>query len=122
MKPIEGNDLKYRVTSTGAFSWSEHQWDVTFVCGGKSCKMTKRNLEGGAYALTCDQKNMGCKPLSDGSWIFLLDSAFFGHGRLEVIVNEYIPDADFDPNANFPTLDGFRNEVDKQFLTPIYSK
>ena len=120
MNPVlPGTDLKFRVTSSGAFSWTEHEWDVVFKVGSKACKMTKRNNGGGGFTLTCDQKNMGVKPRSDGSWIFLLDSAYFGHGRLYAYVTEYIPDTDFDPNGTFTTLDGIRNEVQRESLISI---
>ena len=108
----EGGDLKFRFRSTGAFSFDDHEWDIVFSLGAKKCKMTKRN-DGDSYILTCDQQNMGMKPCSDGSWIFLIDTTFFGHGRLIAVLTEYIPDADFDPDHNFGSLDGIRSEVDR---------
>ena len=107
-----GTDLKFRFRSSGAFSFDDHEWDIVFSLGAKKCKMTKRN-DGDSYILTCDQQNMGMKPCSDGSWIFLINTTFFGHGRLLAVLTEYIPDADFDPDHNFGSLDGIRNEVDR---------
>lgn len=106
-----GTDLKYAFYSSGAFNFDEMEWDMEFSVGDKKCTMRKRNVEGGAWQLSCDQENMGCKPTSDGRWVFLLDSAFFGPGRLVAVLYAYIPDADFDPTSDFPTLDAVRNEV-----------
>ena len=107
----KGTDLKFRFRADGAFSFNDHEWDIAFTVGAKSCKMTKRNQPGGAFIVTCDKQNMGVKACSDGSWIFLLDTTYFGHGRLVAVLTEYIPDADFDPTETFPTLDSVRNEV-----------
>ena len=107
-----GNDLKYAFRSDGAFDMMAMEWDMEFYVGAKVVTMRKRNVEG-AYQCSCDQKNMGFKPMSDGRWVFLLDSKFFGQGRLEARLMAYIPDADFDPTEDFPTLDTFRNEVRK---------
>ena len=115
-----GNDLKFKMTSDGAFSPSEHEWDAEFYIGTKVCKMTKRNVDGG-YQLTCNQENMGVKPMSDGSWVFLLDTTFFGSGRLMVKFTAYIPDADFDPTDDFPTLDSIRNRVERYSLITVLS-
>jgi len=115
-----GTDLKYIAESSGAFDLSTMEWDAVFTNGKKACKITKRNTgTDGAYELTCDQDNMGVKPRSDGSWVFLLDTSFFGPGRLFVNFTAYIPDADFDPDEPFDTLDTFRNEVRRQFLINI---
>lgn len=113
-----GTDLKFKASSTGDFSFTEHEWDVEFFIGSKRCTMTKRN-SGDSFILTCDQENMGCKPLSDGSWVFLLDTTFFGPGRIIAAVYAMIPDADFDPDQNFPTLDSIRQEVKRASLITL---
>lgn len=105
-----GTDLKYAFSSSGGFSLSDHEWDVVFSVGQKKVTMSKRNTED-AYQLSCDADNMGCKPMSDGRWVFLVDSSFFGPGRLVVVIYAIIPDADFDPTSDFPTLDSNRREV-----------
>lgn len=113
-----GTDLKYLFSSSGDFSFDDEEWDMVFMVGNKRATMTKRNAEG-AYILTCDAENMGCKPLSDGSWVFLLDSSYFGAGRLYAVLYAQIPDADFDPTSTFSTLDSYRREVKKFSLETI---
>lgn len=115
-----GTDLKYRFTSDGAFSFSSMEWDMVFSVGSKSVTMTKRNVEGG-YQLACSAENMGCKPLSDGSWAFLIDTSYFGAGRLMAVLYARIPDADLDATATFPTLDGERQEVRRYSLETLCS-
>ena len=117
-----GTDLKYAFSSDGAFSFNEMEWDMEFIVGAKKVTMRKRNVEGGAWQLSCDKPNMGFKPMSDGRWVFLLDSTFFGPGRIIAYLYAYIPDADFDPNENFDTLDSIRNEVRRFSLETINGK
>ena len=105
-----GGDLKWKVDSTGAFSLDEQEWDMVFFVGTKKVTMRKRNVPD-AYELTCSEKNMGFKPCSDGGWVFMLDSSFFGQGRLIAVLYAFVPDPDFDPDPDFPNLDGIRNEV-----------
>lgn len=119
---IVGNDLKYAFSSTGAFNFNEMNWDMEFVVCDKKVTMRKRNVDSRTWQLSCDQKNMGCKPMSDGRWVFLLDSAFFGPGRITAYLYAYIPDADFDPDTDFPTLDSIRNEVRRFYLETIQPK
>ena len=106
-----GTDLKYAFSSEGGFDFTTMEWDMDFFVGAKVVHMTKRNVSEGVYELSCDKPNMGFKPLSDGRWVFLLDSTYFGSGRLIAVLYAYIPDADFDPTEDFPTLDGNRDEV-----------
>ncbi len=115
-----GTDLKYRFTSEGAFSFNDNEWDMVFSVGSKTATMTKRNVQGG-YQLSCDAENMGCKPLSDGSWAFLIDSSYFGAGRLMAVLYARIPDGDLDPTATFPTLDSIRQEVRRYSLETLCS-
>lgn len=114
-----GNDLKYVFSASGDFSFDEMEWDMVFSVGSKSARMSKRNVPSGGWELSCTAPNMGCKPLSDGSWVFLLDTAFFGPGRLVAVLNAHIPDADFDPTEEFPELDSIRNEVRRFALDSI---
>ena len=114
-----GTDLKYAFSSTGDFDFSEMNWDMEFFVGEKKVRMTKRNLEGGGYQLSCDAENMGCKRTSDGRWVFLIDTTFFGPGRLIAVLHAYIPDGDFDPSRDFTTLDKTRNEVRRFSLETI---
>jgi len=118
---IVGTDLKYAFWAGGAFNMTTMEWDMEFVVGAKKVTMRKRNVEG-AYQLSCDAPNMGFKPTSDGRWVFLLDSSFFGPGRLVAYLYAHIPDSDFDPNGDFSTLDSIRNEIRKYSLETIMPK
>ena len=119
MTELTGTFLKYVLTATGAFSPNEHEWKVVFSCGSKSATFTKKNVEGGAYHLSCDQKGMGMKPRSDGSWVFLLDTTFFGPGRIVAVLYADIPDTDFAPNADFADLPGVRRELKRFSLISV---
>ena len=114
-----GTDMKFVATSTGAFSLNDNEWQMVFYVGDAKVTMTKKNVEGGGYELSCDAENMGFKPLSDGRWVFLLDTSFFPQGRLCAILSADIPDADFDPTGDFETLDGVRREVRRYSLDTI---
>lgn len=106
-----GTYLKYRATSTGAFSFDEHEWVMVFKCNNVKATFTKKNVESGVWQLSCDKQGCGMKRVSDGSWIFLIDSSVFGPGWLSSALYADIPDEDFDPDANFPTLKGVRREI-----------
>lgn len=114
-----GTDLKYAFSSRGAFDFNTMEWDMMFFIKDKKVTMRKRNVGGGVWQLSCDKPNMGCKPIADGRWIFLLDSSFFGPGRIVAVLNAHIPDADFDPTSEFPTLDTKRNEVRRFLLESV---
>jgi len=116
----KGTYLKYVATATGAFSLRDHEWRIVFWCGSKKATFTKKNV-GDAFQLSCDQKGMGMKPRSDGSWVFLLDTDFFGTGRINVATYADIPDRDFDPDANFDDLPGIRREIRKSSLITVLS-
>lgn len=119
MTEIKGTDFKYKFTSTGAFSLDEHEWEIAFSVNGVSATITKKNAAGGGYTLTCDRENFGAKPLGDNAWIFLLDSSIYGKGRILATLSAHIPDADFDPDEAFPTLDGIRTEIRKYWLDSV---
>lgn len=107
-----GTELKYRLTSLGEFSLNEHEWNLVFRVGAKKVTFEKRNTDDGeAWEITCSKPNMGVKPCPDGSWLALIDSAYFGEGRLIAELFAFIPDANFDPSPDFPTLDSVRTEV-----------
>lgn len=111
--------MKFRMTAKGAFIPEEHEWDVVFVsASGKEVKFTKRNADGG-MTLSCDQEGMGVKLISDGSFIFLLDSEFFGLGTIKAVTTAYIPDEDFDGDATFPDLGGIRTELRRSYIINV---
>lgn len=115
-----GTDLKYLVNSTGEFSLDDNEWDVIFRVDSTEVTMTKRNTDDGqAWTLTCSAENMGMKPCGDGSWVFLIDSSYFGEGRLTAVLYAYITDADFDADTDFSTLDGVRTEIRRYSLETL---
>ena len=114
----KGTYLKYVATSTGAFSFNDHEWVVVFTCNGHSVTFTKKNVEGG-YELSCDKPGMGMKMRDDGSWVFLLDTSDLGPGRITAAVYADIPDRDFDPDRNFDDLPGIRREIRRYSLITI---
>lgn len=110
---ISGTDLKFLFSSEGAFSFAEHNWEMVFYVGNKKCTMTKENTQGGGYIKTCSAPNMGFIILPDGRVVFLLDSAFFGPGRLYAELTCHIPDVEF------ATLDKMRDEVHRYSIQTI---
>ena len=105
-----GANLKYAFSSTGDFSFDTMDWDMVFIVGGNKATFIKRNI-GSGFTISCDRQNMGAKPTSAGEWVFLLDSKFFGPGLLKAVIYARIPDEDFDPDEDFPTLESVRVEV-----------
>lgn len=103
----KGTDLKFVFESDGAFSFVDHDWEMTFYVNDKSVHMTKHNVQGGGYEKTCDRENMGFLILPDGRVVFMLDTSYLGAGRLNAELVVHLPDVEF------ATLDKMRDEVHK---------